>query len=204
MIGLRERKKLQTRQEIFDASQRLFTRRGFEEVTVAEVARAANVSEMTVYNYFPTKEDLFFAGMQFFEERLIEAVRDRPRGESALKAFRRKVLEGASNLEERERANAILKAGKAIDSSPSLRAREREIVDEYARRLADILGGKDEVEAVAAATAMMATHRALVDRTRRLVMEGRRGAALAEDFRTQARRAFARLDRGLADYAVKA
>lgn len=204
MIGLRERKKLQTRQEIFDASQRLFTRRGFEEVTVAEVARAANVSEMTVYNYFPTKEDLFFAGMQFFEERLIEAVRDRPRGESALKAFRRKVLEGASNLEERERANAILKAGKAIDSSPSLRAREREIVDAYARRLAEILGGKDEVEAVAAATSMMAAHRALVDRTRRLVMEGRRGAALAEDFRTQARRAFARLDRGLADYAVKA
>ncbi|TMD28420.1 MAG: helix-turn-helix transcriptional regulator, partial [Chloroflexi bacterium] len=63
MVGLRERKKQQTRQQIFEASQHLFARRGFAEVKVAEVAEAANVSEMTVYNYFPTKEDLFYAGM---------------------------------------------------------------------------------------------------------------------------------------------
>ena len=103
MVGLRERKKQQTRQQIFEASQHLFARRGFAEVKVAEVAEAANVSEMTVYNYFPTKEDLFYAGMQFFEEQLIEAVRSRPRGESALKAFRRRVLEGADNLGAKER-----------------------------------------------------------------------------------------------------
>ena len=204
MIGLRERKKQQTRQDIFEASQRLFGKRSFEDVTVAEVADAANVSEMTVFNYFPTKEDLFYAGMQFFEEQLIEAVRDRPRGESALMAFRRRVLEGAHNLESRERVRAILRAGDVVAASPSLRAREREIVEDYTRRLAQVMGGKDEIEALVAATAMMAVHRTLVARARGQVAAGVRGSALANDFRTQARRAFARLERGLGDYAVRA
>jgi AcrR family transcriptional regulator len=203
MIGLRERKKQLTRQEIFEASQRLFARQGFEKVKVADVARAANVSEMTVYNYFPTKEDLFYAGMQFFEERLVEAVRDRPRGESALKAFRRRVLEGARNLEPRERSDTILRAGRAIAGSPSLRTREREIVEAHTRRLAEAIGG-DEVEATVAAAAMMAAHRALVEHARQQVAAGHRGAALADDFRTQARRVFTRLERGLGDYAVRA
>ena len=202
MIGLRERKKQQTRQQIFEASQRLFARRGFAEVRVAEVAEAANVSEMTVYNYFPTKEDLFYAGMQFFEEQLIEAVRRRPRGESALKAFRRRVLEGAANLGAKERTEGISRAGRAIAASPSLRAREREIVEEYTLRLARVLG--EGVEAVVVAAAMMAAHRALVAHTREQVAAGRRGAQLVEDFRTQARRAFARLEKGLGDYAVTA
>jgi len=204
LIGLRERKKQQTRQEIFAASQRLFAKRGFNEVTVAEVANAANVSEMTVYNYFPTKEDLFYAGMQFFEEELIVAVQDRAPGESALKAFRRRVLDGGRNLEAPERAAAIIKAGKAIESSPSLRAREGEIIDTFTRRLADLLAGRDgDVEAAAAAAAMMATHRALVERARRQAAAGKRGRALADDFMAQARRAFARLERGLGNYAVR-
>jgi len=142
--------------------------------------------------------------MQFFEEQLIEAVRNRSAGESALKAFRRRVLDGAGNLAAPERAGAILKAAKAIESSPSLRAREREVVEEFTRRLAQVMGGENDVEALGAAAAMMATHRALVARTHAQVAAGRRGPALVEDFRTQARRAFARLDRGLRDYAVKA
>jgi len=203
VIGLRERKKQQTRREIFEASQRLFTRRSFEAVTVAEVAQAANVSEMTVYNYFPTKEDLFYAGMQFFEEQLVEAVRSRARGESALKAFRRRVLEGAANLETKARAEGILRAEKAIAASPSLRAREREIVEDYTRRLAAVLGDENDAEALAVAAAMMAVHRSLVSYIRGQVVAGRRGTALAEEFRTQARRAFARLERGLGDYSVR-
>jgi len=203
VIGLRERKKQQNRREIFEASQRLFAKRSFEAVTVAEVAQAANVSEMAVYNYFPTKEDLFYAGMQFFEEQLVEAVRNRARGESALKAFRRRVLEGAANLETKGRAEGILRAEKAIGASPSLRAREREIVEDYTRRLAAVLGGDNDVEALAVAAAMMAVHRSLVSYIRGQVMAGRRRTALAEEFRTQARRAFARLERGLGDYSVR-
>lgn len=202
MLGLRERKKQQTRQEIFDASQRLFARNGFDAVTVAQIAEAANVSAMTVFNYFPTKEDLFFGGMQFFEEQLVEAVRDRPRGESALKAFQRRVLQGVENLESRARAEAILRASRTVESSPALQARERQIVDRYTDRLAEILPGG--IEARVAAAAMMAAHRALVADTRRQVAAGKRGPALAAEFRAQARRAFARLERGLGNYAARA
>jgi AcrR family transcriptional regulator len=202
VAGLRERKKQQTRKEIFDSSHRLFLRRGFDSVTVAEIARDANVSEMTVFNYFPTKEHLFFAGMQFFEEELIDAVRNRPRGESALKAFRRRVVEGASNLSEPGRNEAIARAAKVVASSPSLQARERQIVDEFTARLADLLPG--DVEAKLVAASLMAAHRALVVYTRERVAAGRRGPRLAEDFRAQARRVFGRLERGLGDYAAKA
>lgn len=202
MVGLRERKKQKTRQEIFEASQRLFTRRGFDRVTVAEIAREADVSEMTVFNHFPTKEDLFFAGMQFFEEQLIDAVRNRPHGESALKAFRRRVVEGASNLSEPDRNFAIARAARVVASSPSLQARERQIVDEFTARLAELLPG--DVEAKVVAASLMAAHRALVVYIRERAAAGRRGPRLAEDFRAQARRVFGRLERGLGDYAAKA
>src|SRR5215211_175519 len=105
--GLRERKKQQTRQVIAEAAHRLFTERGFETVTVAEVAREADVSEGTVFNYFPTKEELFFSGMEAFEAQLVEAVRDRSAGESVPAAFRRFVLERSSRLAAEEVADVI-------------------------------------------------------------------------------------------------
>jgi AcrR family transcriptional regulator len=205
-VGRRERKKQQTRQLIFEAARRLFERKGFDRVSVAEVAQAADVSEVTVFNYFPTKEDLYYGGMQFFEEQLLEAVRNRPAGESALKAFRRQVLEGARNLGDPERAEMIQRSARVVAASPDLMARERDIVDRYTTELAAVLAadrGSDAhgVEAVVAAAAMMGAHRALVAYTRGRVLAGRRGQGLAEDFQTQARRAFNLLARGLADYA---
>lgn len=207
-VGLRERKKRQTRQQIYEAARRLFERKGFDRVSVAEIARAADVSEVTVFNYFPTKEDLYYGGMQFFEEELIESVRNRAKGESALQAFRRKLLEGVERLGSREGADAIVKSGRVVSVSPSLSAREREIVERYTTRLAGLLAEEtgaaaDDVEPLAAAAALMATHRALVGFVRRRVLAGRRGPGLVEEYRSQARRAFARLDRGLGGYAVR-
>ncbi len=207
-IGLRERKKLQTRQLIWDAARRLFEERGFEAVTVGEVARAADVSEVTVFNYFPTKEDLFFGGMQFFEEQLIEAVRSRPRGESALKAFRRTLLDSADGLATEPRQDAILKAARVVSASPSLVHRERDMVERYANRLAELLAletnaGADDVVPIAVAAAMMGAHRALVDYVRRRVLAGVRGVRLTEDYQSQARRVLARLERGLGDYDIR-
>src|ERR1700720_4013222 len=124
--GLRERKKQQTRELIADSARGLFADRGFDAVTVAQIARAANVSEVTVFNYFPTKEDLFYGGMQFFEEQLIAAVRGRARGESAMSAFRRHVLAGADTLATRQTVASIKRATQAISKSPALAARERE------------------------------------------------------------------------------
>jgi AcrR family transcriptional regulator len=207
-LGLRERKKRQTRQLIFDTAHRLFGERGFESVTVAEIARAAEVSEVTVFNYFPTKEDLFFGGMQFFEEQLIEAVRNRVRGESAVSAFRRRVLEGAPALATKERYAAIKRAAQAISASPALAVRERNIVRHYMLQLAGVLTedtgvAADDVEPLVAAATLMVVHRMLVDDVRKQVVAGRRGSQLVDNFRSQARRAFRRLEHGLGDYAVK-
>src|SRR6266480_4488365 len=91
--GLRERKKQQTRDSIAQTARRLFGERGFDAVTVEEVAGEAEVSRKTVFNYFPTKEDLFYSGMELFEARLLDAIRTRKPGESILAAFARFVTE---------------------------------------------------------------------------------------------------------------
>jgi len=206
--GLRERHKQQTRQLIFQAASDLFAERGFDAVTVAEVARAADVSEMTVFNHYPTKEDLVFSKMEFFEERLLDAVRERPEGVSALEAFRSPVVEGCSRLADEENAEVIAKAATLISTSPTLQVREREIVARYTERLSDLLAGQtgarpEDVEPWAVAGALMAVHRALVARVRAGVLAGRRGPKLASDARSQARRAFERLERGVSDYAIR-
>jgi AcrR family transcriptional regulator len=206
--GLRERKKQQTRELIAKAANRLFAARGFDAVTVAQVARAANVSEVTVFNYFPTKEDLFYGGMQFFEERLLDAVRERVPGESVLEAFRRPVLEGLKRLASDEPAEVIAAAGKLISASPALEAHEREIAARYTRLLADQLAEEagarpGDLESIAVASALMGVQRALVGYVRSSVLEGRRGPRLVADARSQAVRGFGRLERGLADYGRK-
>jgi AcrR family transcriptional regulator len=206
--GLRERHKQQTRELIFEAASRLFAERGFDAVTVTEVARAAEVSEMTVFNHFPTKEDLFFAKMQFFEERLLDAVRERASGVSVLDAFRRPVLDGCANLASEESAERIAQAAALIGASPALQVREREVVARFTERLADLIAaetgaGGDDVEPRAVAEALMATHRALVRYVRAGVISGRRGRPLASSARSQAKRAFARLESGVAEYAQK-
>src|ERR1700749_5221319 len=88
-LGLRERKKLKTREGILAAAMKLFTERGFDSVTVAEVARAADVSEKTVFNYFPTKEDLVVHRGAERMGDLLEGLRQLPPRASGLEPFRR-------------------------------------------------------------------------------------------------------------------
>jgi AcrR family transcriptional regulator len=202
--GLRERKKERTRAAIAEAAHRLFRERGFDAVTVAEVAREAEVSEGTVFNYFPTKEDLFYGQMETFEAALLEAVRKRPAGESVLTAFRRFVLERSTGLSSR--ADVIAAAARVISASAALQAREREIVAASTASLAALIAeetGVTGIEPAVVANALMGTQRALVEHVRASVLAGRRGAALVRDTRAQGKRAFDRLERGLANYAVK-
>ncbi|WP_267244497.1 TetR/AcrR family transcriptional regulator [Streptomyces sp. PR69] len=100
--GLRERKKRQTRQHLSDVATGLFLQRGFDAVTIAEIADAADVSVNTVYNYFPAKEDLFFDRSKGIVDRLPRCVRARAEGESAaaavLRELRREVETGSPDL----------------------------------------------------------------------------------------------------------
>jgi AcrR family transcriptional regulator len=206
--GLRERKKEQTRRAIAEAARRLFAERGFDAVTVADVARAADVSVGTAFNYFPTKEDLFYGQMEAFEAALVNAVNERPPGESVLEAFRRFVLSESKQLAAEERAETVATAARIINGSAALRAREREIVAQYKDELAALIaketsGPAENVESRAVASALMGVQRALVHYVRASVLSGVSGPKLAADVRSQAKRAFGRLERGLADYAVK-
>src|ERR671916_1504679 len=86
--GLRERKKRAARESIAATARRLFAARGFDSVTVAEIAAAADVSEKTVFNHFATKEDLAFAGREQGLVRLVSDIRERPPGTAVLDVFR--------------------------------------------------------------------------------------------------------------------
>src|SRR5262245_45872098 len=129
--GLRERKKQQTRQLIADTARRLFAERGFEAVTVADVARAAGVAEKTVFNYVPTKEELFYSRLEEFEEERLAAVRERAAGDSILAAVRgflmaqRGVLAMRSAGGDEEATEQLRTVTRVITESPALLARER-------------------------------------------------------------------------------
>jgi AcrR family transcriptional regulator len=86
--GLREQKKAQARAAMADAAADLFGRHGYADVAMAQIARAAGVSEQTLYNYFPTKESLVFDRADRFETALLQVVAGRPEATSPVEAFR--------------------------------------------------------------------------------------------------------------------
>ncbi|WP_224373039.1 TetR/AcrR family transcriptional regulator [Hyalangium versicolor] len=79
--GRRERKRRETRQRIVDAAMKLFLDRGYEATTMNDIADAADVSRRSLFDYFPTKEDVLFAGQDDFIPALVEEMRQRPKGE---------------------------------------------------------------------------------------------------------------------------
>jgi AcrR family transcriptional regulator len=208
--GLRELKKQRTRELIAETARRLFAERGFDAVSVAEIARIAEVSEKTVFNYFPTKEDLFYSRLEAFEEELLTAIRERGPGESVLAAFRRYLLRqrGVFDLKDDEATNQLRSVTRVITESPALLARERQVFARYTESLAALIADEvgsapDDVEPRAAANALLGVHRALIDFVRRRTLAGARSQQIAREVRVQAKRAFARLEGGLGDYAVK-
>ena len=122
--GLRERKKRQTRQYISDVATGLFIERGFDAVTVAEIADAANVSVNTVYNYFPAKEDLFFDRSAGLVDRMVRWVRGRSKGESAAVAVLRELREEIEAVSPRVGLMPGYAAFmRVIEDAPALRSR---------------------------------------------------------------------------------
>ena len=207
--GLRERKKQATRQLIAETARGLFSERGFEAVTVAEIARAADVSEKTVFNYFPTKEDLVYWRLEAFEAELLDSIRNREPGESILAGFRRFILSqrgllGQADPAAREELTALT---RMITTSPALLRREAQIFAGYTAALADLVAHETrtrpgDLRPRVAAHAMMGVHQALIDYTRARIVAGELGPQLARDTRLRAEQALALLEAGLANYAV--
>ncbi|MCG5220014.1 TetR/AcrR family transcriptional regulator [Streptosporangium sp. KLBMP 9127] len=141
--GLRERKKRQTRQRICDVALGLFVARGFEHVTIAEVAAAAEVSVNTVYNYFEVKEDLVLPPEEASRQRLADIVRQRPPGESAAGAVLARL-----RAEVRGRARVVgLSEGfgrvlEMMRAAPTLTARLVELGRQMTDELAVVLAGE--------------------------------------------------------------
>lgn len=135
-IGLRERKKEQTRVALVESALRQFAERGFDHVTVEDIANDCEVSPRTFFRYFATKDDVLFGGPDSGHERLLAAVVAQPPERSAFGALEAAILETVAEFGiDRE---AMIQRRQIIRSTPSLHARateryhgwEGELVDE--------------------------------------------------------------------------
>jgi len=195
-MGLRETKKERTRNELASTAMSLFVRRGFDHVTVAEVAAAAGVSEKTVFNYFPTKEDLFFDEVPEREAALLEAVRSRAPGETVTASLHRLQAGECTRLSSPQFAIFA----RVIDESPALRAKEIEVMARLTDSLATVIAeelGVAEVEAKIAANMLIGVHWELFRSARTQALAGRAGAGAVRRLRADLDRAYALLEHGL-------
>jgi AcrR family transcriptional regulator len=207
-LGLRERKKQRTRQVIADTARKMFIEHGFDAVPVAAVARAAEVSEGTVFNYFSTKEDLALQGLQDAEADLLATLRDRPPGESLVSAFARFL--GSSRLltdKDPEFLRNFADGHRMIAASPALQAGEREILARNIAPLAVLIAedtgaSADDLRPWVVAHALIGTHQAIIDYARRHVLAG--GDDLPRAVAARCREVLALLEEGLAGYGLRA
>ncbi|WP_406317740.1 TetR/AcrR family transcriptional regulator [Streptosporangium sp. NBC_01639] len=202
--GLRERKKLQTRKMISDTASGLFIQRGFDNVTVAEVAEAANVSTKTVFNYFPKKEDLYLDRFPEAAELITRAVRERPEGEEPLAALRRLLL---SLLNQRHPLGGIGENyqffWQVVLDSPALQARARELVDGLEHLLGSLLAeatgaDPDDPWPTVAAALVVSAYRAAYIFAARRILAGERPDDVIADHTALLNRSFDALERALA------
>ena len=122
--GLRERKKERTRQELMRSALRLFADRGFDQVTVEEIAADCEVSPRTFFRYFSSKEDVLFAQSDRSLERLLETLRGEPSDLRPLEALRRAMRTLAGDyVEDKE---AVVLRHQIMTATPALRTRATE------------------------------------------------------------------------------
>jgi len=195
-VGLRENKKARTRQEIAERAMALFVQKGFDRVTVAEVAEAAGISEKTVFNYFPTKEDLFFDELPKREAALIDAVRTRAGGESVVATLHRLQARDCTRLASPQFAVFA----RIIEESPALQAKEIEVMARFTQVLADAIAaelGVRLIDAKIAANMLIGVHWELFRSARAQALAGRAGPAAARRLRADLDRAYGLLEHGL-------
>ena len=190
-----------TRARISEVAARLFLERGFDAVTVAEVAREAGVSSVTVFNHFPRKEDLFLDRAADAADLLRSAVRDRAAGVDALSALRVTTL---GLVDARHPLSGINDRSvpffRTVAESPTLIARAREIASDLQQTLTDELVRDPTFDGDAtllAAFFVAGYGTVLVDAARRLIA-GESPGTVVEGHRERFERLFDALRNGVA------
>ena len=206
--GARERRRLETRERIVDAAAELFAERGFDAVSVMEIARRAGVVEKTVFNHFPVKEGLVFEADPPMRAALLEAVRRRPAGESVAAAAGSFVVSACALLGRPEAAEGVAEMARVVRGSRTLQIREREILGELTTALAGLIAeetqaGAGALEPWLAAHAVLGLYAALLELARDRVLGGATGPELAAELRRSGRRGLSLLQFGLAGYAKR-
>jgi AcrR family transcriptional regulator len=206
--GLRERRRQETRARIVDAAEELFAERGFDAVSVMEIARRAKVVEKTVFNHFPVKEGLVFDADPPMRAALLDAVRRRPAGESVSAAAGSFVVTAVGMLGAPEAADGVARMARIIRGSRTLQVREREIIGELTDALAALIAEETaaqpgRLEPWLAAHAVLGLYASLLELARDRVLAGVVGPELAAELRRQGRRGLSLLQFGLAGYAKR-
>ncbi|HEX4008719.1 MAG TPA: TetR/AcrR family transcriptional regulator [Solirubrobacteraceae bacterium] len=206
MTGLRETKKRRTREAIAQAAAHLFREHGFESVTVDDVARTADVSRQTVFNYFPTKEQMLFDREEEIAEALLALVAGPHDGASLVAAFRRHTREFW------ERFGAILSRGgethgfwEIVRASPALRDYAEASFGRQARRAGDALAQAwnrppDDPTCHALARALCGVNVAFLTCGMERLSDGEDAPTVVADMITQSGEAYAALERGLGQF----
>lgn len=202
--GLRERKKRETRRRIADVAMGLFAQKGFEQVTVAEIARHADVSVNTVFNYFRTKEDLFLDRQEEAEGLLARVAREREPGEPVLAAVRRDFLDALATEHWRYGLHPGAEVfARIVAQSPSLTARVFAIEHRRTELLAETLAEETDAGDLTpwvVAGQLNALIRTLSSRFMQRLTAGEPYDQVRQDMYGEAERAFDLLERGLGDY----
>jgi AcrR family transcriptional regulator len=206
--GLRERRRQQTRATIIEAAADLFAERGFDAVSVVEIAQRAGVVEKTVFNHFPVKEGLVFEADPPMRAALLGAVRTRPAGESVSAAAGTFVVRAMSGLGSPEAASGVAEMARVIRGSRTLQVREREILGELTTALAELIAEETHAEPGElapwlAAHAVLSLYAALLELARDRVLAGVSGPELSAELRARGERGLALLQFGLAGYAKR-
>ncbi|MGA5822400.1 TetR family transcriptional regulator [Kitasatospora sp. NPDC094028] len=211
-LPLRERKKIQTGIRIFRAAIALFAERGFDQVSVAEIAAAAEVSKMTVFNYFPSKEDLVMGPMEQHLDEPALTVRERAAGTSAVAAMRDRFIAAMERFDPATGLSddpVVLDVVRLIYATPALALRAGAAFDHRAQSmLAEELAAQDpahdELTARLAAAQLLAVRTTLISDNQQRMMAGERAADALPGALDAAHRAFALLEHGLGDYCAGA
>ena len=182
--------------------------RGFDAVSVMEIAKRAGVVEKTVFNHFPVKEGLVFDADPPMRAALLDAVRRRPSGESVSAAAGSFVVSAVSMLGSPEAADGVARMARIVRSSRVLQVREREILVELTGSLAALVGEetgarRGEVEPWLAAHAVLGLYASLLELARDRVLDGVEGHELTAELLYQGRRGLSLLQFGLAGYAKR-